>query len=64
MKFYISFSNKDAKMNMCFLQITDKNFVSEITFEVKPTLRRKSIGPFAEFSYKIAIFKRLEKYLK
>ena len=28
------------------------------------TLRRKSIGPFADFSYKMAIFKRLEKYLK
>ena len=27
------------------------------------TLTRKSIGPFADFSYKMAIFKRLEKYL-
>ena len=28
------------------------------------TLRRKSIGPFADFSYKMVIFKRLKKYLK
>ena len=40
---------------------------SELKFTPKilrTTLRRKSIGPFADFSYKMAIFKRLEKYLK
>ena len=42
--------------------LEENQFNSEASYT--GTLRRKSIGPFADFSYKMAIFKRLEKYLK
>ena len=34
-----------------------------LSFKIS-TLARKNIRPFADFSYKMVIFKRLEKYLK
>ena len=41
------------------------NYFAAMTFfQTLNTLARKNIRPFADFSYKTVIFKRLEKYLK